>query len=128
MKAPFLKRFRDLQPSQLYINSEKLQAVHREFDPITVETLPPIPVVKLNGRITITDGHTRVFAAYQAGLEKVRVYWDEDELDLEIYTTCVEWCKNEGIRSVADLEGRIIDSDAYSDAKTFLTVFFEVNT
>ncbi|MFX0102703.1 MAG: hypothetical protein ACFFCS_24260 [Candidatus Hodarchaeota archaeon] len=114
MKDTFLERLQDLQPSQLYINSEKLKTVHEEFDPIAVETFPPIPVIKLDGKITMTDGHTRAFAAYQVGLEKVKVYWDEDELDLEMYAACVGWCKDEGITSVADLESRVIDSDAYN--------------
>ncbi len=77
------------------------------------EALPPIPVIRLKGRIIYTDGHTRAMAAYLNGLKEVLVYWDEDDLDLQAYEICVDWCLDEGIRSIFDLKDRIVPHSDY---------------
>jgi len=97
----------DIQPSQLYINEEKLKYIRQRYAGHS-ETIPPIPIKKIDKDIILTDGHTRAFAAYQAGIEKIKVCWDSDELDWYSYKICVNWCKEEGINSIADLEGRIV--------------------
>ncbi len=102
-----------IQPSQLYISELKLVEVRRRFAPISVSTLDPIPVKRLDEEVIFTDGHTRAFAAFLAGLREVRVFWDEDDLDWEAYRICVQWCKDEGIYTVGDLEGRVIPHSDY---------------
>lgn len=52
-------------------------------------------------------------AAYLSGLEEVLVYWDEDELDLQAYEICVDWCLDEEIKSISDLKDRIIPHSDY---------------
>lgn len=102
-----------LQPSQLYISRAKLARVLAWWQPPTLETLAPLPVKRLNHRVIFTDGHTRAFAAYRQGFAKVPVYWDEDDLDWEAYQICVDWCLDEGIRTVVDLENRVISPEDY---------------
>ncbi len=109
----FTMRLEDIQPSQLFINAEKLSHVLRTFDPSDPETLPPIPVRKLAGQIIFTDGHTRALAAFLSGHPEIRVFWDEDELDWEAYAICVQWCREEGIRTIADLKDRVIPREEY---------------
>jgi hypothetical protein len=48
-----------------------------------------------------------------AGLDEMPTYWDEDELDWEAYRICVRWCGEAGIRTVADLAGRVVDPETY---------------
>ncbi|MBN1460871.1 MAG: ParB-like nuclease domain-containing protein [Armatimonadetes bacterium] len=110
MSDPFSLPLCDLQPSQLYISTEKLASVLREFDPNQIE---PVPVRRSGGDIVMTDGHTRAFAAHLAGCEAVPVVWDEDELDWEAYEICVQWCKEEGIFWVGDLVGRVLGPADY---------------
>lgn len=102
-----------LQPSQLYINQEKLSVLQSEIDFSDPENIPPIPVKKLDDRWVMMDGHTRAFAAYLAGISRLPVYLDEDELDWEAYRICVSWCWKAGIESVADLQGRVISANMY---------------
>ena len=102
-----------LQPSQLYISKTKLARVQSWWQPPTLETLEPLPVKRLNGRVILTDGHTRAFAAYRHGFTEVPVFWDEDELDWIAYQICVDWCLDEGIRTIADLENRVISPADY---------------
>ncbi|MDR2571782.1 MAG: hypothetical protein LBD23_16010 [Oscillospiraceae bacterium] len=102
-----------LKPSQLYISDEKLKHVNDWFDPNKKENFEPIPIKLYNGKYMITDGHTRIMAAIQAGWETVPVTWDNDPLDMLVYGTCVSWCDEEGINSVRDLTERIISHEDY---------------
>ena len=112
MVSVFLFPLAQLQPSQLYISTVKLAYVQAHWPP-RIEMLEPIPIKSLNGRVIYTDGHTRAFAAYRQGFAEIPVVWDEDELDWEAYQICVEWCLAEGIRTIADLEGRVIAPEPY---------------
>jgi hypothetical protein len=105
---PFLKSLEEIQPSQLYISSEKLHRVLAGLGESVIESIEPIPIRRLDGRSVYTDGHTRAFAAYLHGSASIPVYWDEDELDWEAYEICVGWCLVAGITSIGDLVGRVI--------------------
>ncbi len=113
MAAVLLFPLADIQPSQLYISAAKLTYVLSRWQPPTLETLEPIPIKQLNARVIYTDGHTRAFAAYRQGFTEIPVVWDEDDLDWEAYQICVDWCLDEGIRTIADLEGRVIAPEPY---------------
>jgi hypothetical protein len=54
-----------------------------------------------------------LFAAYLAGLTYVPTYDDPDDLDWEAYQICINWCQAEGIHSVADLAGRVVNAEDY---------------
>jgi hypothetical protein len=109
----FAKRLDELQPTQLFISAAKLTRVRRDLDPRHPESLAPIPIKALGGRVIMTDGHTRALAALLAGLAEVPVVWDEDELDWEAYQICVDWCLAAGIRTVADLQDRVVPAEEY---------------
>jgi hypothetical protein len=81
--ASFRMRLDEIQPSQLYINRAKLEIVMRMIESGQASSLGPIPIKELDGEIISTDGHTRA------------------------------WCKEEGIRTIANLADRIIDSAEY---------------
>jgi len=108
--------WKEIQPSQLYLNIQKLSEIENRFQFISDfedETFPAIPIKKRNGRIFYTDGHHRAFVAYRRGLELIPVEWDEDELDWELYDACVTWCDEKNIRTIADLEPYIVDAVEY---------------
>jgi hypothetical protein len=103
----------NIQPSQLYVNKQKLAKVKEKFNPKDIFTLDLIPIKKIKNSLFYTDGHTRAFAAYQAGFTKIPVIWEEEELDWELYQICIEWCTNEGIFSIADLSERVVNQKDY---------------
>ena len=109
----FMMPIADLQPSQLWISEGKLRLVKEWFNPDDMDNFDPIPVKRLNNNILMADGHTRAVAAHFAGFKSVPVYWDEDELDMRAYATCVKWCVDERIYSPADLAGRIVAHKDY---------------
>jgi len=102
-----------LQPSQLYINQEKLDVLQAAIDFSDPVNVPSIPAKDLDHRWVMTDGHTRAFAAYLAGNTTIPVYLDEDELDWAAYRICVRWCQESGIFSIADLADKVIAPGQY---------------
>ena len=98
-----------VQPSQLYVSTSKLARVRQRFDLSRPESIAPVPVVRLCGKTVYTDGHTRAFAAFAAGLAQVPAYWDRDELDWAAYKICVRWCERADIHTVSDLAERVAD-------------------
>ncbi|MGN0741380.1 MAG: hypothetical protein ACI4L8_01935 [Candidatus Fimadaptatus sp.] len=105
---------RELQPSQFYLSAGKLERVRSWFDPRDMSGFEPLPVKLLDGRHVLTDGHTRAFAALSAGLERVPVVWDEDELDWEAYRIDVAACLRRGVAGVEDLAGRVLSEADYA--------------
>ena len=111
--ATFRVALAALQPSQLFICSDKLAEVRRRARLTGVDALEPVPVRTLGGDLVLTDGHTRALAALLAGRTEVRACWETGGLDWEAYRICVRWCAQEGIRTVADLGGRVVSARDY---------------
>lgn len=102
-----------LQPSQLYINEGKLRLARSWFDSGDRMSMDPIPVKELDGRIVMTDGHTRAVLAYLSGWENVPVYWETYELSWNAYRLDIKWCDEESIHSPIDLAERIVPHKDY---------------
>jgi hypothetical protein len=113
MTKVFRMKLNSIQPSQLYISSEKLSEVMKRFDVDDLESIEPIPIKKLGDNVIFVDGHTRAFAAFLYGVSEVPVYWEDEELDWDAYEICVEWCKENGIRTISDLKDRIVSQKEY---------------
>lgn len=113
MESIFLMSLKDIQPSQLYISTKKLAKIQEKIDPNNKESLEIIPVKKLGNDIIYSDGHTRAYAAHLLGWQEVRVEWETEELDWEMYEICVDWCKTDGIYTIADLSSRVISHKNY---------------
>jgi hypothetical protein len=113
MTKAFLMKLDEMQPSQLYISSEKLSEVMKTFDTARRESIEPIPIKKLGDEIVFVDGHTRAYAAFLNGFSEVPVCWEDEEFDWDEYRTCVRWCKEEGIYTIADLRNRVVSQKDY---------------
>ena len=102
-----------IQPSQLFISSEKLSEVMKTFNAGNPAAIEPIPIKRLGNEIIFVDGHTRAFAAFLHSFSDVPVYWENEELDWDAYEICVDWCKREGIRTIADLKNSVVYQKDY---------------
>jgi len=109
----FQMKLDSIQPSQLYISSEKLDSIMKSLERSRRVFVEPIPIKKLGNQVIFVDGHTRALAAFLLGLSEVPVYWEDEELDWEEYEICVEWCKEEGIYTISDLKNRIVSHKDY---------------
>lgn len=113
MTKTFMMKSNQIQPSQLYISSQKLSEVMKTFNRDLPESITRVPIKRLGNEIILLDGHTRAFAAFLHNLSKVPVYWEDEELDWDAYEVCVKWCKKEGIRTIADLKDRVVSQKDY---------------
>jgi hypothetical protein len=113
MNKAIMMNLYELQPSQLFLNLKKLEDILSWFKPEDINSYDAIPIKRLNNRTIFTDGHTRAYAAYLKGINEIKVYWDEDDLDWNAYQICVDWCINENINSIVDLEKRVIPDEEY---------------
>lgn len=104
--------FENLQPSQLYINQFKLSRV---FEWICNQDVSEVilPVLNINGHITLTDGHSRALALYQLGVREFTVEWDTEDIDYTAYKKCVDWCQDESIHRISDLEFRVVPPEQF---------------
>jgi len=100
-----------VMPSQLYISKEKLKNVIKYIRNNGVNNIEPIPVKQIDNIIFYTDGHTRAFALWKMGFKKIKVVWETEELDWELYLICINWCKNEKISNISHL--KIISHNQY---------------
>jgi len=113
MAKGFMMKLEEIQPSQSYISSAKLSEVAKKPDSTTPGLGEPVLVKKLGNDVVLVDGHTRAFAAFLSGLSEVLVSWEDEELDWDEYEICVQWCKEEGIRTIADLKSRVVSREDY---------------
>jgi hypothetical protein len=113
MVKTFMMKLDKIQPTQLFINSEKLSEVLKTVNPKNPKSIEPIPIKKLDNEIIFVDGHTRAFAVFLLGFTKVPAYWENEELDWDAYKICVKWCKKAKIRTIADLKNRVIPQKDY---------------
>ena len=114
---PFTVALGAVRPSQCYLNGRKLSLVTEWFD-YADPNYDPLPVTRIGGedeRWTLTDGHTRAFVAHLAGAETLRVVRDTDDLDLDVYRRCVEWCDDENVTAIPDLAGRVLNADDFEE-------------
>lgn len=108
----FFIELHKVQPSQLYINRDKLESVRIWLNART-HNYDSIPVKEYNGEIVFTDGHTRALVLYEQNASKVKVHWDKEILDDALYLECMRWCKLEEITHISDLRSRILSKQKY---------------
>ncbi len=104
----FTLKLDELQPSQVYISQAKLNSVSYALRCCGATGLSPVPVVKINNRWTLSDGHTRCLGLYLHGYTEVSVYEDPESVDQLMYKQCVKWCHEESLYKISDLQGQVI--------------------
>ena len=101
-----------LQPSQFYINEDKLNLLKRDFD---IELLEPVTIIKLGEDIVMTDGHTRTCYLIQKDFQYIPTIKETAKLDWEAYSINVSDCKEKGILSALDLIKCIVPKDIFEE-------------
>ncbi len=103
-----------VRPSQVYLDESKLRFVIDWFN-FESPNYDPLPVRKLDGRWTLTEGHTRAFVAYLSRAEQLRVVGDTDDISIPVYEQCVAWCENEGVTEIEDFAGRVVTNATFEE-------------
>ena len=111
--SSFTMQLKEIQPSQLYISEVKLKKVRTFLEDVDPRSFDPIPIKRIGDTTFFTDGHTKALALLEQGVEEIEVFWDEDDLDWLQYLICVSWCEEAKIRTIADLQNRVVDHSTY---------------
>jgi len=102
---PYLHKLLEIQPSQFFINEDKLSNCKKWIKGIADIF---IPIVIKDGKSISLDGHTRMRAALDLGYTSVYVY--PDEYDETIFHFVDEAIRR-NVNSVADME--LVSGDEY---------------
>lgn len=89
----------DIQPSQFYVDEDKVRAVRR-FLRAPEDVV--IPVVREAGRFVSCDGHTRLYAAHQLGFSRVLTF--EPDLEGDYIFAFAREARKRGVDSPAQLQ------------------------
>jgi hypothetical protein len=107
----------EVRPSQLYLSGEKVAEVAAWFD-FDDPDYGTLPAFEHEGDWFLADGHTRAFLAHLAGFDTLRVERDtevRDEYDFAVYEAAIEWCEDEGVTSIGDLAGRVVEPETFRE-------------
>jgi len=113
MTNDFYININQLQPSQLFINEKKLKSVQKWIDPKN-HNYDAVPIKEFGEKIVLTDGHTRTLSVYMSGQSHIKVHWDHDELDTDLYLKCIDLCLHNNITSILDLKDRVLTDEDYT--------------
>lgn len=105
--------FLEIQPSQFYISEKKVEDINKWFNPNDLSNFDAIPIKELNGKLIFTDGHTRAYVAYKAGIKNIPLYWEDEELGWDIYQVCVDECNKRDVYSIKDLDNKVLNQNDY---------------
>lgn len=109
----------ELGISQIYLNEAKIDLIRKWLPKQDIDKMEPLPVRNFgNQKYTLTDGHSRAFAAYTMGYKNVPIIYDEDdivsnELGEKLYNIDICWCERFGLSNISDLSSRIISDEKY---------------
>lgn len=95
----------DIQPSQFYVDEEKLAAV-ADFIHVPEDVI--VQVLPYQGRYIALDGHTRLYLAAQRGWSHVRAVVESTDECIFDFVAEAQW---RGIRTVTDMA--LVSHEAY---------------
>ena len=111
----------ELGLSQIYLNEDKIANIRKWLNPQDLTNFEPLPVHDFgNGRLTLTDGHSRAYLAYTLGIQTLPVVYDTDDIIVcetgqMLYKNDIVWCERFHIHSVCDLKNRVVSHSAYQE-------------
>lgn len=84
-----------------------------------MDNFQPLPVNDFgNNTYTLTNGHTRTYAAYKNGVSVLPVVYNNDDIvtnqvGQKLYNEDIAWCKRFNLFHIKHLEGRIFNKTEY---------------
>lgn len=106
-----------LRPNNWFLNLEKLEKIRAVWRANQQNLLPPPTVSEIDGQLAIIDGNTRIFVAFENGLDEIEV--DLKPLDAidsngSLYIKIHHKSPDQGVLRISDLSNRILEPKQYS--------------
>lgn len=110
-------RLLELRPNNWYISRAKLNRVRDAWLRGEQDQLPPVLVSTIDGELSLIDGHSRAYAAYENGVAEIdALVCDLGHIEgsTALYQHIHRTGPLLGIATIADLRDRIVDSDEHA--------------
>ena len=90
---------------------------------MSLKNFDPIPVRDFtgNGKLVLTDGHTRTYIAWKTGIKELPAIYDNDielvsnDISLEMYINCIKWCERLQIKEISNFSKRVLSEKKYKE-------------
>jgi hypothetical protein len=105
-----------LRPNNWYVNQAKLDRVRSAWRDGEQASLPPVLVTRIDGELSLIDGHARACAAHENGASHIRAKFEElprIEGSTALYEHIHRQGPDHGIQTIADLGDRIVDPEEH---------------
>ncbi len=101
-----------LRPNNWYVNRVKLERILAVWARGEQATLPPVLVTRIDGELSLIDGHARALGALESGAEEIAAEFqpvDEIEGSTALYVHIHRQGPARGVRRLSDLRARVVD-------------------
>lgn len=99
-----------IQPSQFYVDEDKLEAV-ASFVRVSEDVIIPVMRFQDGDKYISLDGHTRLYCAYQKGIKQVKAFPVEEENDY--IPDFVREAEKRGIYTISDMQ--VLSHEEYAE-------------
>ena len=106
----------DLRPNNWTINHAKLDRVREVWQRGEQDQLPAVLVTTIDGELSLIDGHSRAYAAWERGETHVTAQvcaLEEIEGSTALYCHIHRAGPQLGVKTIADLAHRIVEPDEH---------------
>ncbi|MCK5131409.1 MAG: ParB N-terminal domain-containing protein [Candidatus Sabulitectum sp.] len=106
----------ELRPNNWYVNRAKLDSILDAWVNNEQKNLPPVLITRIDGELSIIDGHSRALAALLNGVEKIAAQFEElpvIEGSTDLYIHIHREGPDRGVERISDLVSRVIEPDEY---------------
>jgi len=106
----------DLRPNNWTINRMKLDRVREAWQRDKQDELPPVLVATIDGELSLIDGHSRAYAAFERGQTHIEVFVSDlaqIEGSAALYRHIHRVGPQLGIKTIADLKDRIVEPEEH---------------
>lgn len=110
----------DLIPNDLYLNNNKIQSLKNA----SIDKIPPVLVTTINNELSLIDGHSRVWLAYQNGESFINgIYLPLSQItgSTKLYEKIHSIAKDNGITHISKLSNRILSEEDHLKHKLELS-------
>lgn len=98
----------DIVPQQHFLAQYKIDSISDYFK--NTDDYGIIYVIEYKNKIYLIDGHHRLYYLYKKGVEEITVVNEIDDNDSTLYQTLADEADQLGLKTIADLESRILSS------------------
>ncbi|MCD4848965.1 MAG: hypothetical protein K8R76_12330 [Candidatus Aegiribacteria sp.] len=106
----------ELRPNNWYVNRAKLDRILDAWVNNEQKNLPPVLITRIDGELSLIDGHARAVAALLNGAIKIAAQFDElpmIEGSTDLYIHIHREGPDRGVERISDLIARVVEPDEH---------------